>query len=78
LRNICFIQGLYLDRIQTTAHSRNNENFDDIAETALEGESAIVSKQERYRGEIGTAIKCGNFGKRDMQPKPVSKKETRK
>jgi hypothetical protein len=49
LRNICFIQGLYSDRIQTIVRSGNNENFDDIAETALEEESAIVSKQERYR-----------------------------
>jgi hypothetical protein len=63
LRNICFIQGLYSDRIQTIVRSRNNENFDDIAETALEEESAIVSKQERYRGDIGTPIKCGNCGK---------------
>jgi hypothetical protein len=31
LRNICFIQGLYLDRIQTIVCSRNNENFDEIS-----------------------------------------------
>jgi hypothetical protein len=62
LRNICFIQGLYSDRIQTIVCSRNNENFDEIAETALE-ESAIVSKQERYRGESGTPVKCSNCGK---------------
>jgi hypothetical protein len=63
LRNICFIQGLYSDRIQTIVRSRNNENFDEIAETSLEEESAIVSKQERYRGESGTPVKCGNCGK---------------
>jgi hypothetical protein len=63
LRNICFIQGLYSDRIQTIVRSRNNENFDEIAETALEEESAIISKQERYRGEIGTPSRYGNYGK---------------
>jgi hypothetical protein len=56
LRNTCFIQGLYSDRIQTIIRSRNNEDFDKIAETALEEESAIVSKHERYRGESGTPI----------------------
>ena len=35
LRNICFIQGLASDRIQTTVRSRNYQNFDEIAETAL-------------------------------------------
>jgi hypothetical protein len=63
LRNICFTQGLYSDRIQTIVRSRNQDNFDDIAETALEEESEIVSKQERYKGEVGTTVKCGNCGK---------------
>jgi hypothetical protein len=49
LRNICFIQGLYSDRIQTIVRSRNYVNFDDIAETALEEECAIFSKNERNR-----------------------------
>lgn len=31
--------------------------------TALEEESAIISKQERYKGEAGTPVKCGNCGK---------------
>jgi len=44
LRNICFVQGLYSDRIQTIVRSRNYCSFDDIAETALEEESAIFSK----------------------------------
>jgi hypothetical protein len=63
LRTICFIQGLCSDRIQTIVRSRNSESFDDIVETALEEESAIVSKQERYKGEIGAQIRCGNCGK---------------
>jgi hypothetical protein len=63
LRNICFVQGLQSDRIQTIVRSRNNEHFDDIAEIALEEESAIVSKHERYRGETVTKLKCGNCGK---------------
>jgi len=47
LRNFCFVQGLYSDRIQTTVRSRNHSKFDYIAETALEEESAIFSKNER-------------------------------
>ena len=35
LRNICFVQGLASDRIQTIVPSRNYQTFDDIAETAL-------------------------------------------
>jgi len=34
LRDICFVQGLYSNRIQTIVRSRNNDNFDEIAETA--------------------------------------------
>jgi hypothetical protein len=63
LRNICFTRGLYSDRIQTIVRSRNQESFDDIAETALEEENAIVSKKERYKGELGTPVKWGNCGK---------------
>ena len=44
LRNICFEQRLYSDRIQITVRSRNHSSFDDIDETALEEESAISSK----------------------------------
>lgn len=44
-RSICYIQGLYSDRIQVIVYSRNNGNFDDIAETTVKEESAIVSKQ---------------------------------
>jgi hypothetical protein len=51
LRNVCFVQGLASDRIQTIVRSRNYQNFDEIAETALVEESAITSKQERYRSE---------------------------
>ena len=43
LRNICFIQGLASDRIQTIVRSRNYQNFDETAETALVEESAIAS-----------------------------------
>jgi len=41
LRNICFVQGLYSDRIQTIVRSRNHSSFDEIAETALDEERAI-------------------------------------
>jgi hypothetical protein len=63
LRNICFIQGLNSDRIQTVVRSRNNEGFDQIAETALEEESTIVSKQERYSGGMGNPSRCNSCGK---------------
>jgi hypothetical protein len=44
LSNICFVQGLYSDRIQKAVRSRNHENFHEIAQTALEEEGAIISK----------------------------------
>ena len=63
VRNICFIQGLASDRIQTIVRSRNYQNFDEIAETALVEESAIASKQERYRAKGVSAYRCSNCGK---------------
>ena len=50
-RNICFIQDLASDRVQTIVRSRNYQNSDEIAETALVEKSAITSKQDRYRLE---------------------------
>jgi hypothetical protein len=63
LRNICFIQRLTSDRIQTIMLSRSYQNFDEIAETALVEESAIASKQERYRAEGVSVYSCSNCGK---------------
>ena len=63
LRNICFVQGLASDRIQTIVRSRNYQNFDEIAETALVEESAITSKQGRYRLEGILAQRCSYCGK---------------
>jgi hypothetical protein len=64
LRNICFVQGILWDRVQTIVRSRNSTTFDEIAETALEEESAIFSKHERYRQGNGTGIlTCDNCGK---------------
>jgi len=63
LRNICFIQGLYSDRIQTIVRSRNHAGFDDIAETALEEESAIFSKNERYKNHSTESLRCSNCNK---------------
>jgi len=48
LRNICFVQGLASDRIQTIVRGRKYQSFDEIAEMALVKESAM-SKQDRYR-----------------------------
>ena len=65
LRNICFIQGLSSDRIQTIVRSRNYVSFDEIAETALEEESAIVSKNERHKS-AGSGLgepRCTNCNK---------------
>ena len=63
LRNICFIQGLASDRIQTIVRRRNYQNFDEIAETTLVEERAIASKQERYRAEGTSAYRCSNYEK---------------
>lgn len=63
LRNICFIQGLASDRIQTIVRSRNYQHFDEIAETALVEESAIESRQDRYRQGGNLAQRCVNCGK---------------
>ena len=64
LRNICFVQGISSDRVQTIVRSRNASTFDEIAETALEEESAIFSKNERYRQgtNLGRLV-CHNCGK---------------
>jgi hypothetical protein len=58
LRNICFVQGLQSDRIQTIVRSRNQDIFDEIAETALEEEIAIFSKNERYKGPETNLLQC--------------------
>ena len=63
LRNICFVQGLVSDRIQTIVLSRNYRNFDEMAETALVQESAITSKQERYRAEGSALPRYGSCDK---------------
>jgi hypothetical protein len=63
LHNICFVQGLASDRIQTIVRSRNYQNFDEIAETALVEESAIESKLDRHRWEGTSTQKCGKCGK---------------
>jgi hypothetical protein len=62
LRNICFVQGIVSDRIQTIVRSRNGGTFDEIAKTALE--SAIFSKNEVYRqGPSPGKLVCHNCGK---------------
>ena len=64
LRNICFVQGIASDRIQTIVRTRNSSTFDEIAETALEEESAIYSKNDRYRqGPPPSRVTCNNCGK---------------
>jgi hypothetical protein len=65
LRNICFVQGLYSYRIQTIVRSRNYSSFDDIADTSLEDESAIFSKNERYRSSTTNmdGPRCSNCNK---------------
>jgi hypothetical protein len=64
LRNICVVQGISSDRIQTIVRSRNGNAFDEIAETALEEESVIFSKNERYKQETAFGkLVCSNCGK---------------
>ena len=63
LRNICFVQGISSDRIQTIVRSRNGSTFDEIAETAIE-ESAIFSKNKRYiQGTNNGRLVCHNCRK---------------
>lgn len=56
---------LYCDGIQTTVKSRNHSSFYDIAQTDLEEESAIFSKNERYKSSNTNSEgpKCNNFNK---------------
>jgi len=77
LRNICFIQGLASDRIQMIVRSRNYQNFDEIAETALVEESAIASKQERHRAEGMSAYRRSNCGKAGHSSNSQNKGEAR-
>ena len=62
-RNICFVQGLSSDRIQTNVRSRNYDDFDEIAETALVEESAIASRHDRDRFGGSAFLKCSTCGK---------------
>ena len=43
--------------------SRNHSSLDDIAETALEEESANFSKNERYKNSNAESPKCSNCNK---------------
>ena len=63
LRNICFVQGLASDRIQTIVRSRNHDDFDEIAETALVEESAIVSRHDRDGLGGRAPLKCSTCEK---------------
>jgi len=75
LGNICFIQGLASNQIQAIVRSRNYQNFDEIAETALVEESAIASKQERYQAEGASAghssNKCYSRSKGEALVNPI-------
>jgi len=65
LRSIYFVHGLYSDQIQTIGRNRNHSSFDRIAETALEEENAIFSKNERYKicNVNSKCPKCSNYNK---------------
>jgi hypothetical protein len=65
LRNICFIQGLASDRIQTTVRRHNYQNFDEIAETALAEEcerveTRKVSVGRNLHSEVWQMLKNGS------------------
>jgi hypothetical protein len=56
LRNICFVQGLYSDRIQTIVRSRNSENLDEIADTARKKKVLLFqNKKDIRRGKNFTS-----------------------
>jgi len=63
LRNICFVQELYSDTMQTIVRSRNYSSFYYIAETALEEESANFSKNEWYKNSNAESPKCRDCNK---------------
>ena len=64
LRNICFVQGIFSDRIQTTVRSRNSTTFNEVAETVLEEGSVIFSNNGRHKhGAQPGKIVCHNFWK---------------
>jgi hypothetical protein len=63
LRNICYVQGLVSDQIQTIVRGKNYRHFDKFAETALVEKSAIISKQDRYGGEGSALLRCGSCGR---------------
>jgi hypothetical protein len=63
LRNICFVRGLASDRNQTIVRSRNYGNFYETAGTAIVEESAIASRQDRYKVEGNVPPKCSSCGK---------------
>ena len=86
LRNICFVQGLYSDRIQPIVKSRNHSSFDEIAETALEEESAVFSMSYKnktgsdlskccYCNKLGHAAKCYLKDRKDTQVNHLSVKQ---
>ena len=63
LRNICFIQGLASDEIQTIVRSWNYQNLDETAEMTLVVDSAITSKKDRYHLEGNSSQRCSYCGK---------------
>ena len=62
--------------------SRNHSSFDDIAETGLEEESAIFSKNERYKSSSSTVdgprcSNCNKLGHVDSRCYLKDKKDTK-
>jgi hypothetical protein len=49
VRNIRFVQGLYSKYKQLIVRNRDHDNFDEIAETALEEKSDNISKNKTYK-----------------------------
>jgi hypothetical protein len=52
LRNICFVQGLSSDRVQTIVRSRNYNNFYEIAETAQKRVSLCLNRTDTREREL--------------------------
>ena len=63
LRNICFVQGLYSDRIQTIVRGRNSDNFNEIAETARKKKVPLFqNKKDIRKGFNPKCSRCGRSG----------------
>jgi hypothetical protein len=58
-----FLQGMYSDLIQTTVEGKNNSSSDEVVETDVKGQSAILSNNESYKNCSKLSSKCSSRNK---------------